>query len=520
MRIVEKLLYGIGGLLALVLFLILLCHLNPGFAENIGKTLYSNAKEAAPEEEQKESQQTEDNPSAQKESGTTGKLVPTDAGLSVLPAERKYEIPAESGLEIPAEVAGRNGYEPVQDTGERIEDTKAEEILTSLGYGDTGEGLTFDALIYPYYQMLNDTGKSLYRQIYANANKLTDAFAPVVTVSASQLKNAFLAVCNDHPELFWLDTAYSYQYTPMGKVAGIYLEFNETADNLEASKTAFEGKAAEILVGAYNLGSDYGREVYIHDSLISQITYDLSAPMNQSAYSALVNGRTVCAGYARAFQYLMQQLNIPCYYCTGYAGENHAWNIIKLENDYYNVDTTWDDTDPNTHDYFNCSDADYAKDHIRKDLSVYLPPCNGEKYRNLMQDSTQDKTPDKTPQETEKPKQEQTSKGETTPVVRLRTLAEAGFQKEQAINNIEDYYADCYNQMLADVDNSISFQNLIASEELWQEIYNAYENSRHEPGYINRVLDRKDVSACTLNVTGERLADGYYLIQHIAILHK
>mgnify|MGYP006990155591 CR=1 FL=1 len=49
----------------------------------------------------------------------------------------------------------------------------------------------------------------------------------------------------------------------------------------------------------------------------------------------------------------MTQLGIPCYYCTGFAGENHAWNIIRLDDEYYNVDVTWDDTTPNTYDYFN-----------------------------------------------------------------------------------------------------------------------------------------------------------------------
>ena len=80
----------------------------------------------------------------------------------------------------------------------------------------------------------------------------------------------------------------------------------------------------------------------MHDTLAERITYDLSAEMSQSAYSALVNGRTVCAGYARAFQYIMQRLGIPCYYCTGYAGESHAWNIVGMEDGYYNVDVTWD----------------------------------------------------------------------------------------------------------------------------------------------------------------------------------
>ena len=52
------------------------------------------------------------------------------------------------------------------------------------------------------------------------------------------------------------------------------------------------------------------KEKFVHDALIDKISYNLGAEMNQSAYSTLVNGQTVCAGYARAFQYLLQQLGI------------------------------------------------------------------------------------------------------------------------------------------------------------------------------------------------------------------
>lgn len=52
--------------------------------------------------------------------------------------------------------------------------------------------------------------------------------------------------------------------------------------------------------------------------------------------------------------------------------------MIRLDDGFYNVDTTWDDTGDGTYDYFNKTDADYASSHIRRDLSVYLPPCNGQ----------------------------------------------------------------------------------------------------------------------------------------------
>lgn len=69
------------------------------------------------------------------------------------------------------------------------------------------------------------------------------------------------------------------------------------------------------------------------------------APENQTLYSGLVNGQTVCAGYARTFQYLMNRLDIPVIYVTGTTdtGEAHGWNIVKCGDNYYNVDVTWGD---------------------------------------------------------------------------------------------------------------------------------------------------------------------------------
>ena len=66
---------------------------------------------------------------------------------------------------------------------------------------------------------------------------------------------------------------------------------------------------------------------------------------------AIVNKKTVCAGYAKAFQLLLTKLNIPCYYIVGFAKEAHAWNIVKLDG-YYNVDLTWDDA-KEQYKYFN-----------------------------------------------------------------------------------------------------------------------------------------------------------------------
>lgn len=397
----------------------------------------------------------------------------------------EYVTPDESEVLIPDEVSGKNGYQKIEDEGGQIEDEAADQIVDQISQGNTGDSLVFDPVYYPYYAMLDEKGKHMYRQIYANANDLFQVFAPVEDVTAPQLRTIFAAVYNDHPELFWLETAYYGKYRRNGQCVEIDLRFNRTARNLEEEKAVFQSQAGEIVNQANGLGSSYEKERFIHDALIDRITYDLGAEMNQSAYSALVNGQTVCAGYARAFQYLLQQLGIPCYYCTGYAGESHAWNIVSLEDGYYNVDATWDDTEGGRYDYFNKSDDDYADTHIRQELAVYLPPCNGQMYRNL-----------------------EHSGGN------LRNLGDVGMTEKDIVYSLSDYYTNCGNQIVAAGNGSYEFYTVADSESLMEEIYQAYQSEAYRQGYMEIAMSAIGASVCEMNLDVEELAGGRYLIVH------
>jgi len=552
MRIVEKILYGFGGLLALILLFIAICHYNPELAARLGANFKANAEESAAGEdtsgmyavhtavtlgELPAAQHTDVQTPAQ--SSFTGDVVPVGTARAANDADE--DEAAESKLKVPGKVAGLSGYIPVKATGTEITQSKADEIAKELTKGETGSSLTFDSEMYPYYSIINETQKAVYRQIYANANAENRHFAPVEDITANDLKNAFTSVVNDHPELFWVDTAYKYQYTPKGSVADITLVFNVTANDLDASKVQFEAAAKQIRDATYRNYADYDKERIVHDTLIGRVKYDANAPMNQSAYSALVYGRTVCAGYARAFQYVLQQLDIPCYYVTGYAGENHAWNIVKLSDGYYNVDSTWDDTNPNTYDYFNCSDADYASDHVRRDLSIYLPPCNGNRYSGL--EVNPSVTP---PTDTTKPSTGSTTTTTTTttttpsngtassnstsslnnansPTTATNTesitvMTVRGGGDQDYIDDIGDYYNECFGAMVDKDDEVITFDLIITDKKLWDSIYKAYSRGDCQEGYIDRYLVEKHKNACSMRVEAVPRTDGSYLLRHRAVI--
>lgn len=500
MKILKRILYILLGLLILFYGFAMICILNPDVSKAVAGILYPDSDSdsgqiaAAERESDTPGRDADDwNPDMEPSKENSLDWRSDESGYEGMEVGivSEYIPPEESELVIPENVSGRNGYQQVEDEQEQIDDADAEQLRSQLDTGYTGDGLEFDELYYPYYAMLNEKGKHLYRQIYANGNELYQAFAPVESVSARELRNIFSAVYNDHPELFWMETAYSGKYVPSGQCVEIDLRFNRTARDLEDSKARFDESAGQILSEAQNLSSDYDKEKFVHDALIDHITYNMGAEMNQSAYSALVNGQTVCAGYARAFQYLMQQMGIPCYYCTGFAGESHAWNIVRLDDGFYNVDTTWDDTENGTYDYFNKTDADYASSHIRRDLSVYLPPCDGQAYRNL--------EPEEVPGSEDG---------------NLRSLEDTGLTEAQVFADLQGYYADCYDQMLQNGRGRYTFYNVLEGDEESEQWYRDYQYNRFRQAYMEEAMAQIDATSCEITLAVEELQGNRYLIRH------
>lgn len=520
-----KLLKGIGFVLlllsALLMLLLFACAWNPDLTGQIADWLYSeNTEEAAPDEtenaerakEQEEQEKTENQKTENKETAdqdTANKETvnkDTDAesteGIGADSAAKDGDVSPDAGyiaperesIFIPQEVLGKTGFQEIEGKETEIDGDEAERLEKQLDLGESGDGLVFDPLYYPYYAMLDEKGQHLYRQIYANAKVQKGVFAPIEPIAAGELKNVFSALFGDHPELFWLNTAYSCKYRKNGSCVEIALSFNRTAKKLEREYAAFESAAEKILSAASEFENDYDKERYVHDMLIRQIDYVTGAEMNQSAYSALVNGRTVCAGYARAFQYLLQQMQIPCYYCTGYAGESHAWNIVRLEDGYYNVDVTWDDSSAGSNAYFNKTDADYADTHIREDLSVYLPPCQGERYRSA---------------------EEKASEAQSG----LRTIADAGFTEDDLLRSMDAYYERCGEAIAQRGCGDYSFAAVIEGEKLYEEWKAAYDSEAYQDGYMIRAMRQVGARSCHIQLTTEKLQNNCYLIVHELKLH-
>ncbi|HEX3078561.1 MAG TPA: transglutaminase domain-containing protein, partial [Lachnospiraceae bacterium] len=116
--------------------------------------------------------------------------------------------------------------------------------------------------------------------------------------------------------------------------------------------------------------SDYDKVKAIHNYIVKRVSYDESLQAS-SAYEGIIKKSTVCNGYALLMYKMLNEAGVPARIITGTAynesgGGNHAWNIVKLGDYWYNIDVTWDDPVGGTkvyYDYFLKGSSDFKSDH-------------------------------------------------------------------------------------------------------------------------------------------------------------
>ncbi len=206
-------------------------------------------------------------------------------------------------------------------------------------------------------------------------------------IPGKELKTVFDAYRRDYPEHFWIRNDYRYSYnSDTGSVTEVYPDYSLSGASLETAKAAFDAAVSEMVRGISGSMGEYDREKRLHDRVAETVVYDSSAAHVHSAYGALVQGKAVCEGYAKAFQVVLRRAGIQSFLITGSSvnpstgiSEGHAWNAVRIDGKYYHVDVTWDDQGDNLfYAYFNKSTAAIREDHTIDEPAYALPVCTGE----------------------------------------------------------------------------------------------------------------------------------------------
>ena len=230
-----------------------------------------------------------------------------------------------------------------------------------------------------FYNQLDEKSRIIYRAFESNKEQmktgtyqieLGTSFSDVLSQSNGQEKlgeyyqSAIEAYTYDNAEVFYLSPRKMYLNIETTTKAGdstynVYINSGSEANYLTEefnSKQAIDQAISQIeqvknQILQNKTGNTFEDIKMIHDYLVDTINYDSSVSKQNiyNIYGALVNRECVCEGYARAFKYLLDELDIPCVMIIGTATnsqgetENHAWNYVQLNGAWYAVDTTWDD---------------------------------------------------------------------------------------------------------------------------------------------------------------------------------
>ncbi|MCI8515222.1 MAG: hypothetical protein HFI93_11465 [Lachnospiraceae bacterium] len=242
-----------------------------------------------------------------------------------------------------------------------------------------------------YYHLLNEEEKQAYRQMYQAVSLMEEEEVNLTISDPSRIAEIYQYVLYDHPELFWLDHYSLYTYRMADRVLGYSFEavYGLSREEKDLRQEEVLDRTLAILSGAPLDGDDYNKIKYIYEYVILSTEYDLEAEDNQNICSVLLNGRSVCQGYALTVQYLLERMGISCVTVTGKAnGELHAWNLVWADGEPYYLDATWGDpqyarsedelvelgADYISYEYLLVTSEEIARTHS-PDVGVPLPVC-------------------------------------------------------------------------------------------------------------------------------------------------
>lgn len=189
--------------------------------------------------------------------------------------------------------------------------------------------------------------------------------------------------------------AYLWKITSIQNTIPVLSNYSEPKKMTETLKKAVEGFSVQ--------GETLFEKVRsIHDYVCNITTYDLNASHAYSAYGALVDGKSVCEGYAEAIKLLCDQAGIESILVfgtgvTSAGNDNHMWNYIKMDDGkWYALDATWDDGKKISEIYFlvgantvvdNVTNTVFSQDHLpsgnisdNSSKQFSLPELSSESY--------------------------------------------------------------------------------------------------------------------------------------------
>ena len=269
------------------------------------------------------------------------------------------------------------GYEPTE-TESGLTDAKVCTVCGTItvphrpimptGYGDLGRY----ASNYAYEGLAARKNGDKLQQLYKRMDTAATLFHTDTTIDAEERDGAYVVavfdfadlgltsddaiiVWNsykcDHPLYYWISSSFNYSTEKFNLLTE---EEYATGKAREKYNAFVFNSVREYISCVNNESSPYHIALALHDKIIDNTFYAYEADgvtpedaiWAHNVLGVFEKGSGVCESYARTFQLLLNYCGVENIYVIGESmGEDHAWNMVKMDNgEWYWFDLTWDDT--------------------------------------------------------------------------------------------------------------------------------------------------------------------------------
>ncbi len=242
---------------------------------------------------------------------------------------------------------------------------------------------------------LNESEQKAYKCILSSITDFPEQI-PITKVEDGEMNDVFEALSYDNPDFFFL--GYSSSVQKSGYNHYFIPEYIISKEEYNSYLNQVNAVVDELITQTQGM-SEYEKELYVHDYLVSNCEYNDSAgALKTTIYGTLINKQANCEGYSRTTQYVLNKMGIKCRVIIGEANnadgkaEGHMWNVVSIEGKEYNLDVTWDDYKLNgvnekdtapSHMYMNVPTSEIELSHksaypqdnsqcVSNDLNYYL----------------------------------------------------------------------------------------------------------------------------------------------------
>ncbi|MDO4650374.1 MAG: hypothetical protein Q4B26_17180, partial [Eubacteriales bacterium] len=226
-----------------------------------------------------------------------------------------------------------------------VVNTAAEETTTETT--NAAEEYYLDTL---YYDQLTEEERTVYGDLYEAFTKHETEFF-VFTPDYSMIYKMVDAIIEEHPEMFWIGTMYFqdfdvYEWDDQKSLCKCTYLF--TKEEIEKYEVELEEVSEEFLEALPENGTTYQKVKAAFDYICDKTIYteDIDDKYGQSLIGPLCYGESICVGYARALDFLLEKADISCVSIP--LVQEHEANLVEIAGDVYYVDVTWGDDDSET----------------------------------------------------------------------------------------------------------------------------------------------------------------------------